>query len=61
VVLLVWQALRGQSVIHPDAQTFTAGAVLAVLTASAAWAIAEHAKRTDTPASPVSISGALRA
>ena len=61
VVLLVWQALRGQSVIHPDAQTFTAGAVLAVLTASAAWAIAAHAKRTDTPASPVSISGALRA
>jgi len=48
VVLLVWQALRGQSVIHPDAQTFTVGVVLAALTAAAAWAIAAHAKRTDS-------------
>ncbi len=48
VVLLVWQALRGQSVIHPDAQTFTGAGVLAALTAAAAWAIGAHAKRTDT-------------
>jgi len=48
VVLLVWEALRGQSVIHPDAQTFSGGIVLAVLTAAAAWAIAVHARRADT-------------
>jgi hypothetical protein len=28
VLLLVWQALRGQSVIRPDIQTLTAGVVL---------------------------------
>jgi hypothetical protein len=39
VVLLVWQALRGQSVIHPDAQTFVSVAVLAALTIVAAWTI----------------------
>lgn len=48
VLLLVWQALRGQSVIHPDTRTFFGGATLAVLTAAAAWAIATRARRTDT-------------
>jgi len=48
VLLLVWQALRGQSVIHPDVRTFFGGAALAALTAAAAWAIAIRARRTAT-------------
>jgi hypothetical protein len=35
--LLLWQALRGQSVVAPDATTLTALALWAVLTASALW------------------------
>lgn len=46
VLLLVWQALRAQSVIHPDAQTLTAGAVLVAFTGLCTWVIAAHAKRT---------------
>jgi hypothetical protein len=38
-VLITWQALRGQSLVHPDALTLAAGAVLLVLAAiGAAWA-----------------------
>jgi Domain of unknown function (DUF4281) len=48
VLLLVWQAVRGQSVIRPDGQTFAGAAVLAALTMVAAWMIGAHAKRTDT-------------
>jgi len=48
VVLLVWQALRGQSVIHPDAQTLAGSLVLAAATAAVAWAIAAHARRMDS-------------
>ncbi|MBB5868044.1 uncharacterized membrane protein YhaH (DUF805 family) [Allocatelliglobosispora scoriae] len=39
-LLVTWQALRGQSLIHPDAQTWAAAGVLAavtVLAAAAAW------------------------
>jgi hypothetical protein len=45
VLLLVWQALRGQSVIHPDAQTLTAGVVLIALAGLSTSIIAGHAKR----------------
>lgn len=34
--LVTWQALRGQAVIHPDAQTWAAGGVLALATAAVA-------------------------
>jgi hypothetical protein len=48
VLLLVWQALRGQSVVYPDGRTFFCGAGLAALTAVAVWAIATRARHTDT-------------
>ncbi len=48
VLLLVWQALRGQSVIHPDVQTLTVGLVLLALAGLSTWVIAAHAKRTDS-------------
>jgi hypothetical protein len=47
VLLLVWQALRGQSLIHPDAQTLAAGGVLVSLAGLSAWIIAAHARRTE--------------
>ncbi len=48
VLLLVWQALRGQSVIHPDVQTLTVGLVLLALAGLFTSVIAAHAKRTDS-------------
>jgi hypothetical protein len=48
VLLLVWQALRGQSVIHPDAQTLTVGVVLLALAGLSTWIITAHANRTGT-------------
>jgi hypothetical protein len=48
VLLLVWQALRGQSVIHPDVQTLTVGVVLLAFAGFSTSIIAAHAKRTDT-------------
>jgi hypothetical protein len=39
-VLVTWQALRGQSIVHPDATTVAAGAVLAIAVfVGAAWAL----------------------
>jgi Domain of unknown function (DUF4281) len=51
VLLLVWQALRGQSLIHPDVQTLVAAAALLALTGLSTWVIAAHAKRMDTDSS----------
>jgi hypothetical protein len=48
VLLLVWQALRGQSVIHPDVQTLTVGAVLLALAGLSALVVTANAKRADT-------------
>jgi hypothetical protein len=48
VLLLVWQALRRQSVIHPDAQILASGVALLALAGLSTWAIAAHAKRADT-------------
>jgi hypothetical protein len=47
VVLLVWQALRGQSVVHPDAETFAGAVVLGTIAVVATLAIGAHAKRRD--------------
>ncbi|MEV0133343.1 hypothetical protein AB0H83_33375 [Dactylosporangium sp. NPDC050688] len=45
-VLLVWQALRGQSIVHPDALTLAAlGGLLLATAGGTAWALA-------TPADP---------
>jgi hypothetical protein len=51
VLLLVWQALRGQSVIHPDVYTLAVGLVLLALTGLSTWVIAAHANRMDTESS----------
>jgi hypothetical protein len=48
VLLLTWQALRGQSVIHPDVQTLTVGVVLFALAGLSTSIIVAHAKRTGT-------------
>jgi hypothetical protein len=48
VLLLVWQALRGQSVIQPDVQTLTVGLVLLALAGLSTSVIAARAKRTDS-------------
>jgi hypothetical protein len=48
VLLLVWQALRGQSLIHPDVQTLAAAVALFALTGLSTLVIAAHAKRIDT-------------
>ena len=45
VLLLLWQALRGQSVIHPDFQTLFAGVALLLLAGVAIGAISAHANR----------------
>ena len=51
VLLLVWQALRGQSLIHPDVQTLAAAVALLALTGLSTWVIAAQAKRIDTDSS----------
>src|SRR5258708_27640336 len=51
VLLLVWQALRGQSLIHPDVQTLAAAVALLALTGLSTWVIAAHAKRIDADSS----------
>lgn len=46
-VLLTWQAMRGQPLIHPDAATLTAVAVLAGATAAAAGLTVYRGRRDD--------------
>jgi hypothetical protein len=46
VALATWQALRGQSLIRPDALTLTVAAVLAVATAVAVGATVVRARRS---------------
>ncbi|MEV4470225.1 hypothetical protein ACFFR3_35400 [Nonomuraea salmonea] len=43
--LLLWQAERGQPLIHPDARTWTAAAILALLAALATTAVLTYATR----------------
>jgi hypothetical protein len=50
IVLLEWQALRGQSVVRPDGATVAAFTLLALLTLGAAATIVWHARaRVATP------------
>ncbi len=44
IVLLEWQALRGQSVVRPDSATIVAFTLLALLTLGAAAALVWHAR-----------------
>jgi hypothetical protein len=46
-VLLTWQASRGQSLIHPDALTLAAVAVLAAMTATAASLVVRRGRRDE--------------
>jgi len=46
-LLLTWQALRGQSVIRPDALTLGAATVLAVATAIAVATVLRRGRRAD--------------
>ncbi|GID95108.1 hypothetical protein ACFQFC_32695 [Amorphoplanes digitatis] len=53
VVLLTWQALRGQPLLRPDALTLTAWAALAVSVAAATVAVLARRRRPDAgPAAP---------
>lgn len=57
VLLLIWQAMRGQSVIAPDATTLLAvGVGLAVL-ALAALVVVLHAWRRAAPVAPNAVAG----
>ncbi len=59
VLLLLWQALRGQSVMHPDAQTLAAAAVMfaavAASTAIVAVRASKRSRRTQVLASAIQI------
>ena len=46
VLLLVWQALRGQSVVHPNFQTLATGIVLLLVVGVATGTIYAHANRS---------------
>jgi hypothetical protein len=46
-LLLTWQALRGQSLIAPDALTLSALGLLLAMTAGASGAVLARAWRTD--------------
>jgi hypothetical protein len=45
VALTAWQALRGQSLVRPDAPTWTVAAALAVAAVTAVAATIGHARR----------------
>ncbi|MCP2327084.1 hypothetical protein HDA40_005591 [Hamadaea flava] len=50
--LVTWQALRGQSVVHPDALTWSAAGVLGVIVvAGIGWALRPPARPAGRPAS----------
>jgi hypothetical protein len=51
--LLVWQALRGQPLIAPDALTLTALGGLLGAAALATAATMAHARRRDMPQAPL--------
>jgi hypothetical protein len=48
--ILLWQALRGQSVVNPDGATIGALVIWAILTATGAWfAASRHATTSNQP------------
>ncbi|WP_432977405.1 hypothetical protein [Dactylosporangium sp. CA-233914] len=56
-VLVTWQALRGQSLIHPDALTLSAAAALLVLAgAGAAWAATDGKRPSPAAVAPAGVS-----
>lgn len=56
LAVVTWQAGRGQSLIHPDAATLAALAVVVVGTAVAAGLVLAAARRTPTaPSAPVAV------
>jgi hypothetical protein len=60
IALLLWQALRGQPVIHPDAVTAAAFATWSLLTAAMAWGVlAWRGSQTPTD-SPMTAPGGAR-
>lgn len=44
----LWQALRGQSILHPDALTGAAVATIGTLAGTAAWSIGRYAQQHPT-------------
>ena len=61
VLLLVWQALRGQSVVHPDAAMLAATGSLCALAGMSVLTITLHARRGSTTNLPDSIRKSLTA
>jgi len=54
-LLLVWQALRGQSIIAPDGATLGVAAALVVATLGAAATVLRTGRRTARPATPTTV------
>jgi hypothetical protein len=52
--ILLWQALRGQSLVHPDGATIAALAAWVILTAAGVWLAATG--RTTTPDQTIAIA-----
>jgi hypothetical protein len=50
-LLLTWQALRGQSLVAPDALTLLALGLLIAMTAGATGGVLARARTVDRPAS----------
>jgi hypothetical protein len=59
VLLLVWQALRGQSVVHPDVAMLAAIGILCSLAAMSVLTITLHARRRSAANLPDSIRQSL--
>ncbi len=56
IVLLEWQALRGQSVVRPDGATIVAFTVLALLTLGAAATVVWRARAHVASSDPARVS-----
>jgi hypothetical protein len=52
VGLLTWQALRGQSIVHPDAHTLTAAGLLLVAVSAATLVVLADARRRAAGTTP---------
>ncbi|MCF3118663.1 hypothetical protein IPZ68_02910 [Streptomyces arenae] len=54
--LLTWQALRGQPLIHPDATTLTAAALIACATAAGTYASLRTPTAPTSPTAPTAVT-----
>jgi len=52
VLLFLWQALRGQSVVNPDAKTIAVGAALSAAVIASAYVVAARAVRRSAKTRP---------